>query len=83
MKVLINYANDVYKKAQDWNSWTGKHIAGFDKVYAFSPNDIDKTYYETHKDILSVQRGNGSLGTGYAERDGQGDGRIWRRYGLR
>ena len=29
MKVLINYANDVYKKAQDWNSWTGKHIAGF------------------------------------------------------
>lgn len=42
MKVLINYANDVYKKAQDWNSWTGKHIAGFDKVYAFSPNDIDK-----------------------------------------
>ncbi len=40
MKVLINYANDVYdKKAQDWNSWTGKHIAGFDKVYAFSPND--------------------------------------------
>ncbi len=59
MKVLINYANDVYKKAQDWNSWTGKHIAGFDKVYAFSPNDIDKTYYEAHKDILSVQRGNG------------------------
>lgn len=59
MKVLINYANDAYKKAQDWNSWTGKHIAGFDKVYAFSPDDIDKNYYETHKDILCIQRGNG------------------------
>ena len=59
MKVLINYANDAYKKAQDWNSWTGKHIAGFDKVYAFSPDDIDKNYYETHKDILCAQRGNG------------------------
>ena len=59
MKVLINYANDAYKKAQNWNSWTGKHIAGFDKVYSFSPSDIDKNYYEGHKDILSEKRGNG------------------------
>lgn len=59
MKVLINYANDAYKKAQNWNSWTGKHIAGFDKVYSFSPSDIDKNYYERHKDILSEKRGNG------------------------
>lgn len=59
MKVLINYANDAYRKAQKWNSWTGKHIAGFDKIYSFSPSDIDKNYYERHKDILSEKRGNG------------------------
>lgn len=59
MKVLINYADDAYRKAQKWNSWTGKHIAGFDKVYDFSPSDIDRNYYEIHKDILSEKRGNG------------------------
>lgn len=59
MKVLINYADSAYRKAQKWNSWTGKQIAGFDKVYAFSPTDIDKNYYERHKDILSEKRGNG------------------------
>lgn len=59
MKVLINYANDAYRKAQKWNSWTGKYIAGFDKVYAFTPADIDCNYYEAHKDILSEKRGNG------------------------
>jgi hypothetical protein len=59
VKVLINYANDVYRKAQIWNSWTGKHIAGFDKIYEFRPEDIDPSYYEKHKDILSVKRGNG------------------------
>mgnify|MGYP005754256033 CR=1 FL=1 len=59
MKILINYANDAYRKSQQWNTWTGKHIAGFDKVYSFSPKDIDKRYYEAHKDILSEKRGNG------------------------
>lgn len=59
MKILINYANDAYRKAQKWNSWTGKHIAGFDKVYAFTTSDIDRNYYEIHKDILSEKRGNG------------------------
>lgn len=59
MKVLINYANDAYQKAQKWNSWTGKHIAGFDKIYSFSPSDIDRNYYEQHRDILREKRGNG------------------------
>lgn len=59
MKILINYANEPYRKAQAWNTWTGKHIAGFDRVYAFSPSDIDRDYYERHRDILDVARGNG------------------------
>lgn len=59
VKILINYANEVYRNAQKWNSWTGKHIAGFDKIYEFTPDDIDKDYYIQHEDILSIPRGNG------------------------
>ena len=59
MKVLVNYADDAYKKTQKWNSWSGKHIAGFDKVYSFSPSDIDDEYYKEHEDILGKKRGNG------------------------
>jgi len=59
MKILINYANDAYQKAQSWNSWTGKHIAGFDKVYSFGPSDIDSCYLEKHKIIFDQKRGNG------------------------
>ena len=59
MKILINYANDAYKKAQKWNSWTGKHIAGFQKIYEFSPDNIEKDYYIKHKEILNTKRGNG------------------------
>lgn len=59
MKILINYANDPYRKAQMWNTWTGTHIAGFDRVYEFSPSDIAPDYYEQHRDILDVPRGNG------------------------
>lgn len=59
MKILINYADNVYQKAQKWNTWTGKRIGGFDKVYSFSPQDIELGYYLAHKDILSIKRGNG------------------------
>lgn len=59
MKILLNYANDAYRKSQKWNSWTGKHIAGFDKVYEFSPADIEEDYYLQHKDVLDEKRGNG------------------------
>jgi hypothetical protein len=59
MKILINYADKKYRRTQRLNTWTGKHIAGFDKVYSFSPNDIDKKFYEKNKFILDVKRGNG------------------------
>lgn len=41
-----------------WNTWTGTHIAGFDRVYELSPSDIAPDYYEQHRDILDVPRGN-------------------------
>lgn len=59
MKILINYADEKYKKTQKFNTWTGKHIAKFDKVYSFGPEDIDEEYREKHKDIFNYKRGNG------------------------
>ena len=56
---LINYANDVYRPAQQLNSWTGKYIAHFDEVLSFGPKDIDPEFAEANKIILSYQRGNG------------------------
>lgn len=59
MKVLINYANKTYRKAQKLNTWTGKHIAGFDKVIEYSPDDVDSDFRRAYHDIFSYQRGNG------------------------
>lgn len=59
MKVLINYANGAYRKAQRWNTWTAKYIGGFDKVYSFSEKDIDSEFLQHNSRILSYERGNG------------------------
>ncbi|GHT01447.1 hypothetical protein FACS189421_14090 [Bacteroidia bacterium] len=53
------YANNAYKKQQRINSWTAKHIGKVDKVYSFSPEDIDADFYNRNKNILSQSRGNG------------------------
>lgn len=57
--VLINYANDKYRKTQKLNTWTGKHLAGFKNVIEYGPNDIDKEFYNKNKKIFDIQRGNG------------------------
>lgn len=59
MKILINYANERYKKTQSFNSWTGLHIAKFDKVYSYGPEHIDAAFYDKNKMILNQKRGNG------------------------
>lgn len=59
MKILINYADSKYEQSRRWNSFTGKHIAKFDKVYEFHPNDIDSNFVQHHLDILQEKRGNG------------------------
>lgn len=59
MKVLINYADEAYRKTQKFNTITGKIICGFDKVIEYSPEDIDNEFYEQNVDILSRKRGNG------------------------
>lgn len=59
MKILINYADKQYEPARKWNTLTGKYIAKFDKVYEFSPHDIDPSFAILYHDILSQKRGNG------------------------
>ena len=59
MFVLINYANELFRKAQRLNTFTGKIIGGFDKVIEYSDKDIEKTYYYAHEKIFSNPRGNG------------------------
>lgn len=59
MNILINYADVPYRPAQKLNSWTGKHIAHFDKVIEYSPDDLDVDFREKYADILAYKRGNG------------------------
>jgi hypothetical protein len=59
MIVLVNYGNSKYEKAKKLNTITAKYKANFDKIYSFSPEDIDTEYVKKHKKIFSVQRGNG------------------------
>lgn len=57
--VLINYANEPYKKTQHFNSKTGKYIAGFKEVIEYGPEDIDSDFYAQNEFILKQKRGNG------------------------
>lgn len=59
MKVAINYANDVYAKAQHTNTETAYKKAKFDKVIEYAQDDIDALFLEKHKDIFNIKTGNG------------------------
>lgn len=58
-KVLINYANERFESVRGVNTWTGKHIGGFDKVIEYAPENIDPCFYQQNKEILDQKRGNG------------------------
>lgn len=59
MKLLINYANNVFRKSRKLNSKTGKELGLFDDIISYSLQDIDKNFFEKNKSILSQKRGNG------------------------
>ena len=59
MKLLINYANKRFKEFQKLNSKTGIKVAGFDKVISYSPEDIDRDFFQKNEKILKCPRGNG------------------------
>lgn len=59
MNILVNYADSRYESARKWNSRTGKWLGNFDKIYEFSPNDIDSVFRNNYSEILNYTRGNG------------------------
>lgn len=60
MKVYAaNYANEKYKNAQEYNSYTALKNGKVDGVFSYSEKDIDCDFYEKNKEILSIKRGNG------------------------
>jgi hypothetical protein len=59
MKLLINYANNVFRKSQRLNSKTGEKVGFFDEVISYSPRDIEPDFYEKNKQILRQKKGNG------------------------
>ncbi|MCI0360322.1 MAG: hypothetical protein L0211_17745 [Planctomycetaceae bacterium] len=59
MKVLLNYANERFAELQRRNCETGLAVAGFDRVLAYGPADIDAQFAAKNCGILSQKRGNG------------------------
>lgn len=59
MKVLINFANENFRKQQAYNTKTGYSVGKFDKVIEYSPKDIDEEFYKKNEDILKIERGCG------------------------
>src|SRR6266498_5640911 len=59
MKLLINYANDVFRESQKINSITGKEIGLFDQVISYSPKDIELDFFRKNRKILIQKKGNG------------------------
>ncbi|MEL1252663.1 hypothetical protein AAEO57_02645 [Flavobacterium sp. DGU38] len=57
--VLINYANDLFKKSQKINSRTGKKTGSFTKIISYNPNNIDAEFRNINKKILEQKRGDG------------------------
>lgn len=59
MITLINFADKNFKSKQKWNSLSAKWLGKVDNIIEFSPNDIDKDFYNQNKNILDTTRGGG------------------------
>lgn len=58
-KYLLNYANITCYKSQQNNRLTGLTIGNFDQCICAGVKDIDSTFYEKNKAILSQRKGAG------------------------
>lgn len=59
MKVAINYADNNFKNAQEFNTKSAYKKGNVDKVIEYSPNDIDNDFFCKYKKILTQSRGGG------------------------
>lgn len=56
---LVNFATKEYESKKKQNTFSAKYFGRFDKVFSFSPEDIEHYFIEQNKDILSQKRGAG------------------------
>ncbi|WP_234123161.1 hypothetical protein [Clostridium hydrogenum] len=59
MKIAINYADDKFKKQQDYNTKTAYKKGKVDLVIEYSPKDLDDEFKKKYEHILSHKRGGG------------------------
>jgi hypothetical protein len=56
---FFSFASGPYLKALKRISEEAEETGAFDAVHAFTPEDIDRDYYEAHRDVLALERGVG------------------------
>jgi uncharacterized short protein YbdD (DUF466 family) len=59
MNLLINFATDNFKRAQDFNSATAGSIGDFDYAFSANPSLIDSDFRHRYNTILNQARGAG------------------------
>lgn len=55
----ITYANEKYIRAAKLNIKTAKRVGKVDKVFLYSPKDIEDYFRKSHENILKCEKGNG------------------------
>ncbi len=59
MIIFITYSNDLYAQTRDFCAAMAIKKGQADKAIAYNPEDIDREFYKTHKNILDLHAGNG------------------------
>lgn len=52
MIIAVNFADKKFRRNQKWNSVSAKLLGKIDKVIEYSPEDIEKEYFETNKESV-------------------------------
>lgn len=61
MKILINYADDNFKKQQKKNTKSGLKLGGFDKVFEYGPDRISKEFNNKHSSFIKNNKKGGGF----------------------
>jgi len=58
--VLVNFADRAFQRSQALNSASGLEVGGFDRVFSYSPRDIDRVFRRRNAAVLKRRRGAGN-----------------------
>lgn len=59
MRIFITFGDKRYAKTRNFAARMAKWLGGFDKVIAYTPDDIDDDFKNQHSDIFNIKRGYG------------------------